>query len=91
MLALQASVLRCLNYIGISESPFYYPVNSTHKDLGRSGYSELYSLEKRFHGLILAKTFYNEGCILHCRLTNAIVSCKAMYTATMAFGWSLGL
>lgn len=59
-----------LKLYAISESPFYYPVNSTHKELGRSGCSELYTFEKRFHDLIITETSYNERCSLHFRLTN---------------------
>ena len=59
MTALQVSALRFLDYIGISEPPFYCPVSSTLKQLGRSGCSDLNSIENRFHGLILAKTSYN--------------------------------
>ena len=90
-LVLQVLVLKFLNYIGLQKSPFYYPVSSTLKKLGRSGCSELYSIERSFHGLILAETSYNERCRLYTKLTNSIKSCKAKYTSAKAFGWNPGL
>jgi cyclopropane fatty-acyl-phospholipid synthase-like methyltransferase len=90
-LALQVLVLRFLNCIGFTNSPFYYPVSATLKELGRRGCSELYSIERSFHGLILAETSYNERCGLYARLTNSIKSCKAKYTSAKAFGWNPGL